>query len=104
MSTFLLLSLFAFLSLTDSCQRMAQNSDQKSWSTISGANMNNGVFIFPAPNSRQKKPHFMEMSMIIPKEKWPVIVIPLFPKSKSQYRPFFLCKEFRYSYSSTLVC
>ena len=65
---------------------MMQNSDQKTWCTISGANMNNGVFISPAPNSRKKDPHFMEMSMIIPKEKWPTIAIPfLSDKTRANY-------------------
>ena len=54
----------------------------ESWSTISGANVNNGVFIFPAPIQGKKGPHSREMLITIPKGKWPAIVIVLFPKNK----------------------
>ena len=68
-----------------------------------GANMNNGVFISPAPNSRKKVPHFMEMSMIIPKEKWPAIVIRLFQTKRELIIRLFHCKQLRYSYCSTFA-
>ena len=93
------LSLVGLLSLIGSCscRRMAQNSDQKSWSIISRANMNNGVFIIPAPNST-------EMSMILLKGKWPAIVIPLFQKNKSHYFiiPLQRISLFLFQYSCAL--